>query len=175
LNNAGTDAVYLVAPITVVCEIPKLRLLQWVQLTIFWRCNDDFADSECFQVGSTYRTLPGCPSRQESLEALPWDDMGPIMAGSKITAAFRSRPTPTSWPAGESNGYRLEIDREWQEGLASCVVYSDTSPALETFLAPETPTSSTPGRLTIVGADGEETASEADTASGTTMRGWNSR
>jgi hypothetical protein len=31
----------------------------------------------------------------------------------------------------------------------------------------ETPTSSTAERLTIVGADGEETATETDTASGT--------
>jgi hypothetical protein len=62
----------------------------------------DFADSECFQVGLTYRIVPRVPSSpQESPEALPWIEMGPILAGSKITAAFRSRPT--SWPAGESN------------------------------------------------------------------------
>jgi hypothetical protein len=53
----------------------------------------------------------------------------------------------------------LEIDREWQEGLANCIVYSGTSPALETSLELETPTSSAPGRLTTVGADDEETAS----------------
>jgi hypothetical protein len=62
----------------------------------------------------------------------------------------------------------LEIDREWQEGLANCVVYSGTSPALETSLELETPTSSTPGRSTTVGADDEETTSEVETASGNT-------
>jgi hypothetical protein len=86
-----------------------------------------------------------------------------VLAGWRVECTITSRGK--RW---EKYDYRLEIDREWQEGLANCVVYSGTSPALETSLELETPTSSTPGRLTIVGADGEETATETDTASGTT-------
>jgi hypothetical protein len=46
------------------------------------------------------------------------------------------------------------VTRKWQEGLANCVVYSGTSPALETSLEE---------RSTTFGAD-EETASETTTS-----------
>ena len=140
---------------------------------------DDFDDSECFQVGLTYRIVPRVPSSPGIPRGLALDRNGThfgwvkdhsrvpieahVLAGRRVECTVTSRGK--RW---EKYDYRLEIDREWQEGLANCIVYSGTSPALETSLELETPTSSAPGRLTTVGADDEETTSEVETASGNT-------